>query len=294
MRHLALALLLATPALAQDPAASPARPVFKQDSLNVFRRYAGPDQARMIAFYKDALGLPALQPIQLTAAQQVLLFRVGTTGQIKLTAELPARRKYHLGAVKEATGIRLYTFSFRDEAALVARFRAAGLPAPAFRDMGGRREAMVKDPVGFNIRLVIDPAAPTTTSAGVEVGVGVSDLARSRSFYRDFAGLEELPPVRDAGLGVTKYPFRRGETTVSLFFVGPGHPADTGSAGMQYVIGNIDAVNAAAAARNVTVETPLGGVAGFNVRTVWLNDPDGVTNYFYQMGARAPAPARQP
>jgi hypothetical protein len=32
----------------------------------------------------------------------------------------------------------------------------------------------------------------------------------------------------------------------------------------------------------VTVETPLGGVPGFQVLTVWLNDPDGVTDYFYQ------------
>ena len=28
-------------------------------------------------------------------------------------------------------------------------------------------------------------------------------------------------------------------------------------------------------------------MAGFSLRTVWLNDPDGVTNYFAQVGAGA-------
>ena len=78
--------------------------------------------------------------------------------------------------------------------------------------------------------------------------------------------------------------------TIGLWSAGKNLPADTGSAGIQYVIGNIDAVNANALARKVTVETPLGGVPGFNVRTVWLNDPNGATNYFYQMGA---APAKK-
>ncbi len=97
--------------------------------------------------------------------------------------------------------------------------------------------------------------------------------------------------MKDAFLGVTKYPYRHGQTTLDLWSVGKGLPADTGSAGIQYVISNLDAVNAEALARKVTVETPLGGVPGFNVRTVWLNDPDGVTDYFYQMGAR-PDPAK--
>ncbi len=90
---------------------------------------------------------------------------------------------------------------------------------------------------------------------------------------------------------MTKHPYRHGQTTINLWSVGHNLPADTGSAGIQYVISNIDAVNARAAADHVTVETPLGGVPGFNVRTVWLNDPDGVTDYFYQLGAR-PDPAK--
>ena len=289
-RLAAAALLLAPLPLAAQPApdaVAAARPAFAQGSMNVFRRFPSDQRARMIDFYGKALGLPALQPIQLTATQQMILFRAGTSGQIKLSTGLVPERRYHLGGPNDATGIRLYTLAFPDEAAVAARFKAAGYPAPAFRTVGGRREAMLKDPGGFNLRLAIDPAAPAATSAGVEVGINVGDLARARAFYRDFVGLEELPPVKDAGLGVTKYPFRHGETTIALWSMGKRLPADTGSAGIQYVVSNVDAVNAAALAQHVTVETPLGGVAGFDIKTVWLNDPDGVTNYFYQLNRRA-------
>ncbi len=61
-----------------------------------------------------------------------------------------------------------------------------------------------------------------------------------------------------------------------------GLPADTGSAGIQYVVNDVETVDARAKARNVTVETPLGNTLQ-TLRTVWLNDPDGVTNYFAQI-----------
>lgn len=290
-KRLKTVLLFASLLMAADAVAQPAdpvsvRPLFVQGSMNVFRRFPAEDRARMIDFYQKVLGLQPLAPIQLNPNLQMILFRVGRSGQIKLSTGLAESRKYHLGGINEATGIRLYTLHFADEAALAARFATAGYPAPAFKDIGGgRRAAMVKDPGGFNLELVIAADARATT-AGVEVGINVSDLARSRAFYHEFAGLDELPPVEDPVLGVTKYPFRHGETTISLWSAGKDLPADTGSAGIQYVVGNVAAVNDKARAENVTVETPLGGVPGFNVVTVWLNDPDGVTNYFYQMGPR--------
>jgi catechol 2,3-dioxygenase-like lactoylglutathione lyase family enzyme len=287
------AAMAAERAAAQTEAATPAKPVFAQGSMNVFRRFPADIRAKMIDYYGTVLGLHALTPIQVNANLQMILFRVGGTGQVKLATGLTPGRTYRPGGdINDATGIRLYTLTFPDEAALTARFTAAGYPAPAFQDIGGgRRAALVKDPGGFNLELVIDPKASPQTTGGVEVGINVSDLHKSRAFYRDFVGLDELPPVTDALLGVTKYPYRHGETTIALWSVGKDLPADTGSAGIQYVISNIDAVNAAAAARGVTVETPLGGVAGFNIRTVWLNDPDGVTDYFYQLGA-PPSPAK--
>jgi len=292
----ALPLLLAPAAAghaADAPAAATARPQFLQGSLNVYRRYAAEDHAKMVAFYDKVLGLKSLRPITLSADQQVILFGVGS-GQIKLAAGLKQDRQYHLGGVNDFRGIRLYTLFFSDEAALKARFLAAGYPAPEFKDIGGgKRAALTKDPAGFNLELVVMPGASAEETSGVEVGINVSDLKRSRAFYRDFAGLDELPPVKDPVLGVTKYPYRHGQTTINLWSVGHDLPADTGSAGIQYVIGNVEAMNARAQAEHVTVETPLGGVPGFQVLTVWLNDPDGVTDYFYQFTGQRTAAAAQ-
>jgi catechol 2,3-dioxygenase-like lactoylglutathione lyase family enzyme len=301
---LALPLLMAACALPARAADTPdpgtkARPVFAQDSLNVFRRFAVEDRPKMVEFYEKVLALKPLTPINLGGGQQMILFGVGT-GQIKLAAGLTNGRKYHPGgAIGDATGIRIYTLTYPDEAQVKARFAAAGYPEPVFKDIGGgRKAAVVKDPAGFNIGLVIAPGAQTD---GVEAGINVSNLEKSRAFYRDFEGLEELPPVKDPLLGVTKYPFRHGQTTISLFKIGDNLPADTGSAGVQYVIKNIEPMNARALAEHVTVETPLGGLQGFpGLETVWLNDPDGVTDYFYQLNrpagqsqAQAAAPAQK-
>jgi catechol 2,3-dioxygenase-like lactoylglutathione lyase family enzyme len=257
--------------------------------MNVFRRVSEADRPKLIDFYGKALGLKPLTPINLSSTQQMILYGVGS-GQIKLAAGLTPGRKYHPGGeIGDATGIRIYTLTYPDEAQVKARFKDAGYPEPVFKDIGdGKKAALVKDPAGFSIGLVIQPGAQTD---GVEAGINVSNLEKSRAFYRDFEGLEELPPVKDPILGTTKYPFRHGQTTISLFKLGANLPADTGSAGIQYVIKNIEPMNARALAENVTVETPLGGLQGFpGLQTVWLNDPDGVTDYFYQMN-RPPAAA---
>jgi len=264
------------------------RPLITQDSLNVYRRFEPELTADMVAFYGEALGLQPLSPIDLGGGQQMILFGIGS-GQIKLAAGLKEGRQYHLGGVHAGTGIRTFTLVFPDEAALVKRFERQGLPPLAFVDTGdGTRAALVQDPGGFSLQLVVPPDARPGERARVEVGINVADLDRSRAFYREFPGLDELPPVRDALLGVVKYPYRHGETTINLWSAGAGLPADTGSAGIQYVVSDVEAVDQLGRARQVTVETPLGRLPGFDLRFVWLNDPDGVTNYFAQLGASAP------
>ena len=291
------ALALAAPALAQPitPPADvvPAKPLFVQNSMNIFRRFSPDIRDKMVEFYNQVLGLQALTPIQLSKTQQMLLFKVGT-GQIKLASGLNAGREYRPGgALNDTTGIRLITLYFPDEAALTKSFADHGYPAPAFRDIGGgRRAALVKDPGGFRVELVVVPGAGPETYGKVDVGINASDLKKSAAFYRDFVGLEELPPEKDAFLGVTKHPFRHGTTTIDVWSVGHNLPKDTGSAGVQYVTSNVEAIDALAKQRHVAVETPLGGVPGFKVVTVWLNDPDGVTDYFYELGPRAvPVPS---
>ena len=303
---LCAAMAFAAPALAQPATpranATPAKPVFTADFMNIFRRFDPAIRDKMVEFYNQVLGLRALTPIQLSKSQQMLLFKVGA-GQIKLASGLNAGREYRPGgALDDATGLRLITLYFPDEAALKASFKAHGYPEPQFKDIGGgRKAAMVTDPGGFRVELVVVPNAPPETYGRINVGINASELAKSEAFYRDFVGLEQLPPEKDAFLGVTKHPFRHGTTTVDLWSAGKGLPKDTGSAGIQYITNNVEQIDALAKQEHVAVETPLGGVPGFNVVTVWLNDPDGVTDYFYELGpggrrgpppaAAAPAPA---
>jgi hypothetical protein len=95
----------------------------------------------------------------------------------------------------------------------------------------------------------------------------------------------ELPPVEDKVLGVTKFPYRHKETTLYLYQVADNRHPDNGSAGIQYVVEDSPMVDAKARHRGgIAVETPLNKLAGFDLVTVWLNDPDGVTNYFAQVG----------
>ena len=269
------------------PAATAAKPHFTLPGMNVYRRFDPAKTAKMVDFYESLLGLKPLNPIQLNSNQQMVLFAIGRA-QIKLSAEIKPGRKYRLGSIHEATGIRLFAITYPDERSITDRFKAAGYPPLTFRDLSdGRQAALVQDPGGFTIELIVDPDRP---ARGVDVGINVSDIEKSRAFYRDFVGLQELPPVRDDALGVTKYPFRNGETTISLWSIGKKLPADTGSAGVQYVIDNVEAVNARALEQRVTIEEPLDTLPGFDVHFVWLNDPDGVTNYFAQTGQSVPAP----
>jgi catechol 2,3-dioxygenase-like lactoylglutathione lyase family enzyme len=275
----------AAPGAAQTPAGGPVSgasistvaPVLWQPSMNVFRRFAV-DRAKMIEFYGTVLGLEPLPTFQLGANSQMTRFKVGTS-EIKLTTVVQGRQ-YGSGGIRDIAGLRVLTFFFPDEAALAARFREHGYPAPSFRDAGdGRRTALVTDPDGQWVEMVIVPNAPSGTFDRLEVGLTVTDLEKSRAFYREFVGLEELRPVEDPVLGTTKYPFRHGTTTINLWTFGRDLPVNTGSAGIQYVVNHVDPIDTLAKARGVTIDQPLANSLG-TLRTIWLADPDGVTNYF--------------
>ncbi len=278
------------------------RDLFAQNSANVFRRFPPDKTAQMVKFYVDALGLKSLNPIQLTSTQQMLLTGVGS-GQIKLSAGQQGNRKYHLdGGYKAGTGIRYLRLTYPDAATVAKRFADAGFEAPKFADQGdGTKAAVVTDPGGFQIEVVIKPGAKDGSNDGVGVGISVSKLETSRAFYREFVGLDELPAIKDKVLGLTLYPYRRGETMMYLYHAGENLPQDNGSAGIQYVVSDTPMAAARGAARNIPIETPLNKLRGFDLVTIWLNDPDGVTNYYAQIVRRpataqatttAPAPAQ--
>jgi len=267
--------------------------VLWQPSMNVFRRFEVPAE-RMYEFYGGALGFKQLTTLNVGNGGGVARFQAGAQ-ELKLTRRV-GNRSYQGGGVRGATGLRLVTFFFADEAELAARFAQHGLAAPVFKDYRGegRRSALVQDPDGQDVELVIVRGATAEQLARIEVGITVADLARSLEFYRKFVGLEELTPVEDERFGTRKYSFRHGATTISLRSLGKGLPADTGSGGIQYVVSNVEFVDALAQQRHVPIEQPLSGLRGFDLRTIWLSDPDGVTNYFAETGASRAARATAP
>jgi catechol 2,3-dioxygenase-like lactoylglutathione lyase family enzyme len=283
---LVLGAWLAGGASAQSPAPAAhttTAHVLWQPSMNVFRRFEVPAE-RMYEFYGGVLGFEQLSTLNVGNGAGVARFQAGAQ-ELKLTRRV-GNRSYEGGGVRGATGLRLLTFYFADEAALSARFVQHGLPAPEFKDFAGerRRSALVRDPDGQDVELVIVPGATPEQLGRIEIGITVADLARSREFYRQFVGLEELPPVDDERFGTRKYSYRHGATTISLRTFGQTLPADNGSGGIQYVVSDVEAVDALAKARQVPIDQPLSGLPGFNLRTIWLDDPDGVTNYFAETG----------
>jgi catechol 2,3-dioxygenase-like lactoylglutathione lyase family enzyme len=265
---------------------SSARELFSQDSMNVFRRFPREKTEEMVKFYTGALALRSLSPIQLTSTQQMILTGVGS-GQIKLSAGTLGDRKYDLtGGYAGGTGIRFFMLTYPDWRVVQQRFAEAGFPVPEFVARGdGVRQALVTDPGGFQIVILARPGVKDHSDDGVGVGINVSDLEASRAFYRDFVGLDELPAVEAPLLGTTLHPYRHQETTLLLYSLGDNAHPDNGSAGIQYVVRDTPMVDAKAKHRGgIAVETPLNKLAGFDLVTVWLNDPDGVTNYFAQVG----------
>ncbi len=261
------------------------RAEFRQNSMNVFRRFPRELTEEMVNFYVNALHLRSLNPIQLTATQQMILTGVGS-GQVKLSAGQQGNRLYNLkGGYAGGTGIRFFVLSYPDADVVSERFVEAGYDAPEFiqRD-DGIQQALVKDPAGFDIVILIREGVQDGSEDGIGVGIQVSDLEASRSFYRDFVGLDEMQPFNAPIMGTTFYPYRHEETSILLYKMGDDLPADNGSAGIQYVVGDAPLAAAMAEHRGVAVETPLNKLSGFDLITVWLNDPDGVTNYFAQVG----------
>ncbi len=190
--------------------------VSSQDSMNVFRRYAG-DPKAMYEFYGKVLGLKQLTTYNVGGnGNGVARFDVGSS-QLKFSAVVK-NRKYQHGAIQDATGLRLLTFFFPSKDPLLEGFRSHNLPIPEFRPISGskRSSALAQDPEGLWVELVIAPDEPRSTYEQLEIGLVVSNLEVSRKFYREFIGLEELPPVEDPILHTTKYPYRHGTTIVSL------------------------------------------------------------------------------
>jgi len=276
-----------TQAQAPSPAATATTaPHFAEQSMNVFRRFSG-DGAKTLEFYGQVLGFG-----DVGAVGGVSRYQVGPS-QLKFT-RAGANTAFTRGGIHDAAGVRLWTMWFADEETLTKRFTAHGLPAPAFKTIDGVRSALVADPDGEWVQLMITPDAPKDTYGRLEIGIAANDLEKSRAFYRTFVGLQELPPVKDPVLGVTKYPYRHGSTTISVWATPGPKPTNRQLAGIQYVVKPVDPIWALAQERAIPVEQPLRETLP-GLMTTWLYDPDQVTNYFAEIRPRPrPSPAQAP
>jgi hypothetical protein len=258
--------------------------------VNVFRRFPAELRPAVEAFYGRVLALPALPP-SAPGGGQMIRYPVGSS-EVKLFPTAGAAA--NTAAVGAAAGVRLVTLFYADEASITRRFVDHGLPAPRFQahtgHPGASRAALVQDPAGHWVQLVIVPGATTDALARFEIGLAAADPARSRGFYRDFLGLDELPAVHDGLLGATTHGFRHGSVTIRIWTADRGSPADAQTAGMQYIVWDAAGVNDVAQARGATIDRPLS--APGQMRTIWLVDPDGVSNYFAQFGGNDNTPPR--
>lgn len=276
---------------ASAESADKASAYFVEHSANVFRRFNG-DGVKTLEFYGEVLGFRDIGTANVGRGQGVSRYQVGPS-QLKFT-KAGANAKFTRGAINDAAGVRLWTMWFPDESALTRRFADHGFMAPVFKDIEGMRSALLTDPDGEWIRLIVVPNAPAETYGQLEIGIAANDLEKSRTFYRTFVGLEELPAVKDPVLGVSKYPFRHGSTTISVWQTPGPKPTNPQLAGIQYVVKPVDPIWALAQQRAIPVEQPLAETLPGLV-TTWLYDPDQVTNYFAEIrprGSRQPAAGR--
>jgi catechol 2,3-dioxygenase-like lactoylglutathione lyase family enzyme len=288
MKWLLGAVLLVVAAAAAAQSGAPAtikpylwssdRPKSEVGEINVFRRFSNERTAAMREFYGEVLALPVLSDAALGGGQMIRYPLGGSEVKLFPVAPSPA----NTAGIAEAAGVRVLTFFYADEVALTQRFAAHGLPAPRFAPTkahaGATKAALVQDPDGEWVELVVVPGATAAQLARFEIGITASDLAASRAFYGELMGLTPQPPVRDDLLGTTKYPFTHGATTINLWTFGEGLPKDSQTGGMQYIVWNVAAIDGVVRERGAQVDRPLS--APGQMRTLWIVDPDGVSNYF--------------
>jgi catechol 2,3-dioxygenase-like lactoylglutathione lyase family enzyme len=293
------AVAAAPPAVqAQASGAQTLRPLLWQPGMqrsdlgevNVFRRFPADLDAKVREFYHDVLGLEVL-PSTAAGGGMMIRYPVGLS-EVKLfpTKDFAANTVLPGSAV----GVRVLTFFYADQAAISQRFTKHGIEAPFFRKSSSRpgetATALAQDPAGEWVELAIVPNASTEQLARFEIGVASADLAKSREFYRDLLGLAEHAGVQDELLGTTRYAYTHGSTTINVFAAVPSAVKRAAGAGMQYITWSAVKVDEVAKARQAEIDRPLSNPGP--MRTIWLLDPDGVSNYFAEAASNDNTPPK--
>ncbi len=93
-------------------------------------------------------------------------------------------------------------------------------------------------------------------------------------------GLEAQASVRDELLGVVEVSVQARQHHDQPVGGRGGLCRRTQPAGMQYIVWNVAAIDGVVQERGAKIDRPLS--APGQMRTLWLVDPDGISNYFAQ------------
>ena len=234
-------------------------------------------------FYGSILGLKLAGTLPMPDGNTMFRYQAGTATLKVRTA--PKAAKYPT-AVREAIGFRLLTLYVDDLPGIIKRWTAAGNAAP---EMMGNF-TFISDADGNQVELVTAPA----DTDKIAIGLTVSDVERSRQFYREILALSEEKPEKVALLnGDSKYTFAAGKTQIKFWKgSGEGLPKHTGNItdalGFRYFTFMVKDVDAAASklaergAKIVIKPVDFGKIA----RIMMIEDPDGNWIEFAALPAR--------
>lgn len=236
------------------------------------------------AFYQDVFGFTPLPDVSLGVLGTELCARfAGHTVRFYDFTQPPEATE---GGTEKANGIRLLAFILDDLDGVLARMKERShpfrmLPLP---EQTPYRVAFSNDADGNALELVglRQPAGPQL-AIRMQIGLTVSDIARSRHFYGELLGLPEEPEMKlPASMGVvgnTRYGFRAGGTTIKFWSRGAlptwsGAPGKrTGLRMITAFVDDVDAVHDLLRGRGVPIKIPpqdFGNVA----RMMIAADPD--------------------
>jgi catechol 2,3-dioxygenase-like lactoylglutathione lyase family enzyme len=275
------ALALCGPAFAQQP------PVVL--GMNNFI-HATADLEKTVAFYRDVFGLPQPPPprppnpavpalIGVPGAQlQVQIFRLPGAFGFELT---------HFGAIElkgaqgrpTDPGVATLSIHVRDLAPVVSAIEKAGAPVVAHQALS----ITTRDPDGYPVEAL---QVSADADVGASMSLAVSDLERTRQFYRDLLGFELTGgPHQIAGnvpgtkariefhefKGVPRTPFH-------LRVPDPGCPA------IALRVADLDGLLARMKVAGVKIVSTGGVPAQFSptIRNIFVEDPDGFKIELYQ------------
>ncbi len=171
------------------------------------------DLDRVGAYYENVLGLASEADRTLPGGVRRRALRAGAHSLhlVSLADTPPAVER----GVYDALGIRVLALLLADLDHVLARIEASGRKLARADNLPGQRPVtFARDPEGNTLELI--GPLQTGETPQLQLGLTVSDAARSRAFYGDVLGLPEEKPAPITSK-VTRYGFLAGETTIKLW-----------------------------------------------------------------------------